>query len=63
MKLKFALISAFVMMMIPQTEAFAQKNKFNGTGIVAHRGFWNCEEAGYAKNSIASLRCAQEAGV
>ncbi len=32
------------------------------TGIVAHRGFWNCEEAGYAKNSIASLRCAQEAG-
>ncbi len=32
------------------------------TGIVAHRGFWNCEEAGYAKNSIASLKCAQEAG-
>ena len=64
MKLKFALISAFVMMMmLPQTEAFAQKNKFNGTGIVAHRGFWNCEEAGYAKNSIASLKCAQEAGV
>ena len=30
--------------------------------IVAHRGFWNCEEAGYAKNSIAALRCAQEAG-
>ncbi len=32
------------------------------TGIVAHRGFWNCEEAGYAKNSVAGLRCAQEAG-
>ena len=31
-------------------------------GIVAHRGFWNCEEAGYAKNSLAALRCAQEAG-
>jgi glycerophosphoryl diester phosphodiesterase len=30
--------------------------------VVAHRGFWNCEEAGYAKNSIAALRCAQEAG-
>lgn len=30
--------------------------------IVAHRGFWNCEEAGYTKNSIASLRCAQEHG-
>ena len=24
------------------------------TGIVAHRGFWNCEEAGYAKNSVAA---------
>ncbi len=32
------------------------------TGIAAHRGFWNCEEAGYAKDSIAELRCAQEAG-
>ncbi len=31
-------------------------------GIVAHRGFWNCEEAGYAKNSIAALKCAQEQG-
>ena len=31
-------------------------------GIVAHRGFWNCDEAGYAKNSVAALRCAQEAG-
>lgn len=29
---------------------------------VAHRGYWNCEEAGYAHNSIAALRCAQEAG-
>lgn len=38
--------------------ATAQKQ----TGIVAHRGFWNCEEAGYAKNSLAALRCAQEAG-
>lgn len=31
--------------------------------IVAHRGFWNCEEAGYATNSVAALKCAQEAGV
>lgn len=30
--------------------------------IVAHRGFWNCKEAGFAKNSVAALRCAQEAG-
>ena len=39
--------------------ADARKKEY---GIVAHRGFWNCEEAGYAKNSIAALRCAQEAG-
>lgn len=31
-------------------------------GIIAHRGFWNCEEAGYARNSVAALRCAQENG-
>ena len=31
-------------------------------GIVAHRGYWNCEEAGFAKNSIAALKCAQEKG-
>lgn len=31
-------------------------------GIVAHRGFWNCDEAGYARNSVAALRCAQENG-
>ena len=31
--------------------------------IVAHRGFWNCDEAGMAKNSIASLAMAQKNGV
>ncbi|MBO4606229.1 MAG: glycerophosphodiester phosphodiesterase [Bacteroidales bacterium] len=30
--------------------------------IVAHRGFWNCEQAGYAQNSVASLKAAQDAG-
>ena len=29
-------------------------------GIIAHRGFWDCEDGGYAPNSIAALRCAQE---
>lgn len=33
------------------------------TGIVAHRGFWNCREAGFSENSIASLRLAQENGL
>ncbi len=32
------------------------------TGIVAHRGYWNCEEAGFARNSVAALKCAQDAG-
>jgi glycerophosphoryl diester phosphodiesterase len=40
----------------------AEAQRPRQAGIVAHRGFWNCEEAGYAKNSIAALRCAQEAG-
>lgn len=31
-------------------------------GIIAHRGFWNCLEGGYARNSIAALRAAQNAG-
>ena len=31
--------------------------------VVAHRGFWNCEEAGYAQNSIGALRAAQQAGL
>ena len=42
--------------------AQAQKKNKEKVGSVAHRGFWNCDEAGYAKNSIAALRCAQEAG-
>lgn len=50
-------------MMILPFAAEAQNVKPKGTAIVAHRGYWNCEEAGYAKNSIASLKCAQQAGV
>ena len=52
----------FITLMMLPFIAEAQKSKSDGTGIVAHRGFWNCEEAGYSKNSIAALRCAQEAG-
>jgi len=37
--------------------------KQNGkTAIVAHRGFWKCEAAGFSENSIASLKAAQDAG-
>ena len=37
------------------SSADVQAQMPKNTGIVAHRGFWNCEEAGYAKNSIAAL--------
>jgi glycerophosphoryl diester phosphodiesterase len=58
---KLTLILTLLIMVIPSTlEARRKENR--KIDIVAHRGFWNCEEAGYAKNSIAALRCAQEAG-
>ena len=50
-----AMIATFF---LSQGSAYAQKQ----CAIVAHRGYWNCEEAGYARNSIAALRCAQEQG-
>lgn len=31
-------------------------------GIVAHRGYWQCEAGGFAPNSLASLQSAQDAG-
>ena len=37
-------------------------NAFGQVGIVAHRGFWNCEAGGFARNSIAALKAAQDAG-
>jgi glycerophosphoryl diester phosphodiesterase len=55
---KIIFLSAVISVLFLSQSAFAQKQ----CGIVAHRGFWNCEEAGYAKNSIAALRCAQEQG-
>ena len=54
---KIATLAMACMLALPLS-AGAQKKH----GIVAHRGFWNCEEAGYAKNSVAALREAQEAG-
>jgi glycerophosphoryl diester phosphodiesterase len=56
------MVLAFAALILMPAGAQAQK-KNQKIGIVAHRGFWNCEEAGKAQNSIASLKCAQEAGV
>lgn len=59
-KTLYIIIAAITALSCGSTDVQAQRPR--QTGIVAHRGFWNCEEAGYAKNSIAALRCAQEAG-
>lgn len=56
------LILSALMALILINPSDASARKYKGTAIVAHRGFWNCEAAGYAKNSLAALRCAQEAG-
>ena len=56
----YIIMAAITMLSCTSNEAQAQRPR--QTGIVAHRGFWNCEEAGYARNSVAALRCAQEAG-
>lgn len=53
------LMAVLAVMTMFQAALSAQSKEI---GIVAHRGFWNCKEAGYAKNSLAALRCAQEAG-
>ena len=63
MNTRLTIILALILSTIPFNDTAARKIRYTGTGIVAHRGFWNCEEAGYAKNSIAALRCAQQAGV
>jgi glycerophosphoryl diester phosphodiesterase len=43
-------------------QVLAGQTPFDGVGIVAHRGYWNCEAGGFARNSVASLKAAQEAG-
>ena len=56
-------LACSTMLTTMEAEAKSKKHHRNTTmGIVAHRGFWNCDEAGYAKNSVAALRCAQENG-
>lgn len=52
-KILFALA---VLTGLSMADAFAQERE---VAIVAHRGFWNCEQGGMAKNSIASLEQAQ----
>lgn len=41
---------------------FPELKQEGRTAIVAHRGYWNCAAAGFAENSLASLREAQAHG-
>lgn len=54
---------AVVLFMLPslKTEAKDMNNK-KDIKVVAHRGYWNCEEAGFARNSLAALECALKEG-
>lgn len=45
------------------TTKFPAVKQDSKTAIVAHRGFWKCEAAGFSENSIASLKAAQDAGL
>lgn len=62
---KITVLMMAALLMLPATASARgrkEADKSEKVAIVAHRGFWNCEQAGFAKNSIAALRCAQEAG-
>lgn len=59
-----AFIITYLMLIPSITEARNQRKTDSKpeVGIIAHRGFWNCDDAGYARNSISALKCAQDAG-
>lgn len=42
--------------------SFIMSGRGKEVAIVAHRGYWNCEQAGKAKNSVAALKQAQDLG-
>lgn len=58
---KFLAWPVSVLMLTPAIAMSCQQEE-GKIAVVAHRGYWNCEEAGYAKNSVAALKCAQQAG-
>lgn len=45
---------------LKMNQLFAQNNGSEKIQIIAHRGYWNCESGGGAKNSIAALKAAQK---
>ena len=59
-----ALLLGVVMAAYSQNDGLVtvEQKPVKGVGIVAHRGYWNCEAGGFARNSIAALKAAQDAG-
>ncbi|MGN1212111.1 MAG: glycerophosphodiester phosphodiesterase [Candidatus Cryptobacteroides sp.] len=62
MKKLFAFMALAAVTVAAMPHLSARSNNSKKVAIVAHRGFWNCEEAGKAKNSLASLAQAQANG-
>lgn len=56
---KFTFFVASILLLLCSYSGFCSPR---AVGIVAHRGYWNCEEGGYSHNSIAALRAAGENG-
>lgn len=52
------IFTAAAIMALTASCAPAQK-----VAVTAHRGYWNCEEARHAENSIAALKIAQDQGL
>lgn len=59
---KLMTILALAATLIGAGNVQAKKPQKKAIAIVAHRGFWNCEESGKAKNSLASITNAQANG-
>lgn len=46
----------------PISSTFPDINQNGKIAVVAHRGFWKCDEGGNSQNSIAALKAAQNHG-
>lgn len=58
----WTVVMAVAMMSCGSTKRVANVQPAGSVGIVAHRGYWNCEAGGGARNSVAALKAAQDAG-
>lgn len=69
MKNVFALFVAGMALFVSTTgygkmrPEFPKVNQKGRIAVVAHRGFWKCEQGGFSENSIASLKAAQDNGL